>query len=454
MRVVIVGSGEVGFHIASRLVLENKDVVIVDNNLEAIRRVSENLDVQVVCGSGSSPVSLEEAGIKEAEILLAVTNSDETNLVACLVANIISPSTKKFARLRNSDFDQYHDNFHNHAPNIDTLINPEIEVVKTIYRLMITPGVVDIGKFTDGKIKFVGVRLDEKARLVGIRLSDLTRISETERPLIVAIIRDEKLIIPGGSDKLKADDLIYFISEEEKLIDTLAVFDKHSEPVRRTLIIGGGRIGLRLAKLLEDKSIHTKIIEKNQDRCAELAGLLDKAVVLHGNGSDQSLLNEENIQDIDVVITLTNDEEINILVSLLAKQMGAKKTITKISKFNYFPLMSTIGIEQVVSPRLSAINTILQHIRRGKVLSSISIKGEQAEFMEAEALETSDIVGRPLKDVSFPKGAIVSGIIRDENMIIPSGDSVISPGDKIIIFARRQAIPKVEKILMVKLEYF
>lgn len=454
MRVIIVGSGEVGFHVASRLVLENKDVVIIDKDPEAIRRVSENLDVQVVCGSGSSPVSLEEAGIKEAEILLAVTNSDETNLVACLVSNIISPSTKKIIRLRDADFDQYHDTFRNHAPNIDTLINPEIEVVKTIYRLMSTPGVVDIGKFADGNIKFVGVRLDKKARLVGIRLSDLSLISETERPLIVAVIRNEKLIIPGGADRLKADDLIYFISEEEKLIATLAVFDKHSEPVRRALIIGGGRIGLRLAKLLEDKSIHTKIIEKNPDRCTELAGLLDKAVVLHGDGSNQSLLNEENIQDIDVVITLTNDEEINILVSLLAKQMGAKKTITKISKFNYFPLMSTIGIEQVVSPRLSAINTILQHIRRGKVLSSISIKGEQAEFMEAEALETSDIVGRPLKDVSFPKGAIVAGIIRDENMIIPSGDSVINPGDRIIIFARRQAIPKVEKILMVKLEYF
>ncbi len=454
MRVIIVGSGEVGFHVASRLVLENKDVVIIDKDPEAIRRVSENLDVQVVCGSGSSPVSLEEAGIKEAEILLAVTNSDETNLVACLVSNIISPSTKKIIRLRDADFDQYHDTFRNHAPNIDTLINPEIEVVKTIYRLMSTPGVVDIGKFADGNIKFVGVRLDKKARLVGIRLSDLSLISETERPLIVAVIRDEKLIIPGGADRLKADDLIYFISEEEKLIATLAVFDKHSEPVRRALIIGGGRIGLRLAKLLEDKSIHTKIIEKKPDRCTELAGLLDKAVVLHGDGSNQSLLNEENIQDIDVVITLTNDEEINILVSLLAKQMGAKKTITKISKFNYFPLMSTIGIEQVVSPRLSAINTILQHIRRGKVLSSISIKGEQAEFMEAEALETSDIVGRPLKDVSFPKGAIVAGIIRDENMIIPSGDSMINPGDRIIIFARRQAIPKVEKILMVKLEYF
>ncbi|MBU3980566.1 MAG: NAD-binding protein, partial [Proteobacteria bacterium] len=169
---------------------------------------------------------------------------------------------------------------------------------------------------------------------------------------------------------------------------------------------------------------------------------------------DQRLLNEENIQETDFVITLTDDEEINILASLLAKKLGARKTITKISKFSYFPLMSMIGIEQVVSPRLSAINTILQHIRRGKILSSLSIKGEQAEFMEAVALETSEIVGRPLKNISFPKGSLVASIIRNDNIIIPSGDSVIEPDDRIIIFATRQAIPKIEKILTVKLEYF
>jgi trk system potassium uptake protein TrkA len=454
LKVVIIGAGEVGFNVASRLVNENKDVVVIDKDHEAIRRVSDNLDVQVVNGSGSSPVSLEEAGLKDAEILLAVTNSDEANLVACLVADILSPSTKKLARIRSAGFDQYHDNFRKHAPHIDTLINPEIEVVKTIDRMMNMPGVVDVGEFSDGRIKFIAIRLDKDARLAGTRLSELSSISEKQRPLIVAIIREEKLIIPSGDDALLAGDLVYFICEEEKLLDTLAVFDKHAEPASRVLIIGGGKIGLRLAKLLDEKSIYTKIIEKNPDRCAKLAERLNKVVVLHGDGSDQELLKEENIQDIDVVVTLTNDEEINILASLLAKQMGARKTITKISKFSYFPLMSTIGIEQVVSPRLSAINTILQHIRRGKVLSSISIKGEQAEFMEAVALETSDIVGKPLKNISFPKGSLVAGIIREENFIIPAGDSIINPGEMIIIFARKQAIPKVEKILAVKLEYF
>ena len=454
MKFVIVGAGEVGFHVASRLSHENKDVVVIDRDSDAIRRVSDNIDVQVIVGSGSSPVSLEDAGIKEAEILLAVTNSDETNLVACLVANIISPNTKKLARIRNADFDKYHATFRDHAPHIDTLINPEIEVVKTIDRLMNMPGAVDVGKFANGRVKFIGINLNKEARLAGSHLNEMPAMLGEQGPLIAAIIRDEELIIPGGDDRLMPGDLVYFISEEDKLLDTLAMFDKYAEPVNRVLIVGGGRIGLRLATLLDDKPIYTKIIEKNPDTCARLAEKLNKVVVLQGNGSDQGLLNEENIQETDFVITLTNDEEINILASLLAKRMGARRTITKISKFSYFSLMSMIGIEQVVSPRLSAINTILQHIRRGKVLSSISIKGEQAEFMEAVALETSEIVGKPLKNISFPKGALVTSIIRNDDIIIPSGDSVIEPDDRIIIFATRQAIPKVEKILTVKLEYF
>jgi trk system potassium uptake protein TrkA len=454
LKVVIVGAGEVGFHIASRLVVENKDVVVIDKNPDALRRVSDNIDVQIVSGSGSSPVILEEAGVKKAEILLAVTDSDETNLTACLVADIISPSTLKLARLRDADYDDYHDTFRDHAPHIDTLINPEIEVVKTIDRLMSVPGAADVGEFADGRVKFVGIYLEKNARLAGVRLSDLKEKIGIQPPLILAIIRDEELIIPRGNTRLLPRDLVYFISEEDKLLDTLSVFDKHTHPLRRVLIIGGGRIGVRLALLLEKKSIYTKIVEKRPEQCNNLADRMNKAVVLCGDGSDQGLLNEENIQDMDVVVTLTNDEETNILTSLLSKRMGARKTITKIDKFSYFPLMSAIGLEQVVSPRLSAINSILQHIRRGKVLSAISLKGEQAEVMEAIALETSDIVGTPLRKIAFPKDALLAGIIHKEKVIIPSGDSVIEPEDRIIIFATRKAIPKIEKILAVKLEYF
>lgn len=454
MKVVIIGAGEVGFHVAHHLTLENKDVVVIDKNPDAIRRVSDHLDVQIVSGAGNSPVVLEEAGIQNAEIILAVTDSDETNLVACLVADMISPTTKKLARIRGADYDRYHEMFSLHAPHIDTIINPEIEVVKTIDQFMSVPGAADVGELADGRIKFVGVYLDKDCQLTGIRLLDLPAKIKQGRPLIAAVVREEEVIIPRGSDRLLPGDLVYFISEEDKLLDTLSIFNKHDQPVNRVLIVGGGRIGFRLATLLESKSIQTKIIEKNPDRCTLLAESLNKSVVLCGDGSDQSLLAEENIQDMDVVVTLTDDEETNILASLLSTRLGARKSITKISKFSYFPLLKAIGIEQVVSPRLSAINTILQHVRRGKVLSAISLKGEQAEVIEAIALETSDIVGKPLKNVSFPKGALVAGIIRKEDIIIPKGDSVIEPDDRIIIFARRQAIPRIEKILSVKLEYF
>ncbi len=453
MKIVIVGAGEVGFHIASRLAYENKDVVVIDHHPGALKRISDSIDVHTVLGSGSSPAILEAAEIREAEIMLAVTDSDEVNLVACLVTDTISPNTKKLLRMRAPDFESYHEAFQQNPPHIDTVINPDIEVVRTIDRLMHVPGAVDVASFADGRIKFVGVYLDSDSRLDGVQLVDFPKLFKEDRPLIAALFRDDRLIVPRGKDRLRAGDLVYFISESDKLIRHLSVFEKRVTPVKRVLIVGGGRIGYRLAKRLEESSISCKVIEKRGSRCALLAERLDRTIVLHGDGSDQRLLVEEGIFDTDLVVTLTGDDETNILASLLSKRLGATKTITQINKFSYLPLLSAIGIEQVVSPRLSAINTILQHIRRGKVLSAISVKGEAGEVMEALALATSTIVGKPLKKISMPKGSIVAGIIRKETIIIPDGESVIEPDDRIIIFATREAIAGVEKILTVKLEY-
>ncbi len=453
MKIIIVGAGQVGFHIASRLAYENKDVVVIDMDPVAIAQVSEKIDVDVIVGSGSSPLILKEAGIKDAEILLAVTDSDETNLVACLMADTISPATKKLARIRKGDYDEYHQIFHDAPPHIDTVINPEIEVVKTIERFMSVPGAVDVGEFADGRLKLIGIVMDKDARLAGVRLSELS-VKIGVKTLVAALVREGETIIPRGDDRLYPGDLVYFISEEHGLENILKAFNKHVKPIKRAMIVGGGRIGLRLAKLLEKQSIYTKLIERSPQRCAEIVEQMNKVLVIHGDGSDQSLLQEENIADMDVVVTLTDDEEINILASLLAKKMGVRKTITKLSKFGYFSLMSTIGLEQVVSPRLSAINTILQHIRRGKVLSARTMTDEQAEVLEAIALETSEIVGKPLKRTKIPKGALVIGIIREDEIEIPSGDSIIQPNDRILIFAKREVISKIEKILTVKLEFF
>lgn len=454
MKVIIVGAGEVGFHIAGRLALENKDVVLIDKDMDSIRRVTDHIDVQTIHGSGSSPAVLDEAGIRGAEILLAVTDSDETNLVACLAAHIISPTTKKLARLRDAAYDPYHQTFRDNPPHIDTIINPEIEVVNTIHRLLSVPGAVDVSDFENGRIKFVGVTLDAGSRMAGAALSELPAIFGDARPLIAAIVRNEELIVPGGNDRLKPNDLVYFICKQDVLPETLRMFDKHDAPLNRVLIIGGGRIGYRLAALLEQNSIHTKIIERSNERCNVLAQTLNKTVVLCGDGSDQELLKEENIQDMDSLVAVTDNEETNILVSLLGRRMGARNSITKISRFSYFPLLSTIGVDQVVSTRLSAISSILQHVRKGKILSTTMLKGEQAEVLEAVALETSGIVGKPIKKLAFPKDALLVSVIREENIIIPTGNTVVKPGDKVIIFAKRQAVAKIEKILTVKLEFF
>ncbi|MFW6334859.1 MAG: Trk system potassium transporter TrkA, partial [Desulfosalsimonas sp.] len=347
MRIVIVGAGEVGYHIASRMSVENKDVVVIDSNPAAIQRVSDNVDVEAINGSGSSPAVLKEAGLKEAEILLAVTDSDEINLVACLMADIISPTTKKLARIREGDFDTYHEILQQQAPHIDTVINPEIEVVKSIERFLSIPGAVDVSDFADGMLKFVGLYLERGSRLAGIRLRQIPE-KIGQQILLAAVVRKEELIIPGGNERLYPGDLVYFISEEKGLASILKAFDRKARQVRRALIVGGGRIGARLAAVLEKKGIQIKIIEKSPARCSELAAEMKKAVVIQGDGSDQGLLMEENIKEMDAVITLTNDEETNILVSLLARRMGAGKTITKLNKFSYFPLMTAIGIEQVV----------------------------------------------------------------------------------------------------------
>jgi len=453
VKAIVIGAGEVGFHIANHMTLEKMDVVVIDVDPQALAKVSDHIDVKTVLGSGSSPVILKEAGLKGAELVLAVTNSDEVNLVACMMVDLLSPETKKLARLRKADLDDYHNHFHQCAPHIDTIINPEIEVVKTISRLLQVAGATEVNEFAGGAIKLVGIKLDEATGLVGTILADIQSETGKRTPLVAAIIRDEKLIIPRGSDHLEAGDEIYIVEKEERLLETLLLFGKAPMPVRRLMIVGGGSIGLRLATSLEKSAIQTKIIEKDAGRCEKLAAILDKATVIHGDGSDQALLKEENIHDTDIAIMLTNDEETNILASLLAKRMGAKKAITKISRFSYFPLVASVGIEKVVSPRLSAINSILQHIRQGKVLSAISLRGEQAEVIEAEVTDSSSIANHALKSISFPKGVLVTGILHKDSVSIPSGESVIYPGDRIVIFARKEAISKLEKLLSVKLEY-
>jgi len=455
LRIIIIGAGEVGFHIAQRLAVENKEVVVIDKSAEALRKIAESSDVQTVQGSGSSPEVLEDAGIAEADILLAVTDSDEINLIACFFANMLSPNVTKLARIRAGIYTNYGHLLTGEEVGITKIINPDEEVVNSILRLMSVPGAVEINEFAGGKIRLIGMNLPDDSPVVGTRLLDLrAKIGDDLGIVIAALVRDDKLIIPGGLDEIRKGDVVYFacdIREQEDILERLGV---STEPVREVLIVGGGNIGYKLAKALDNKYYHTRILENRQKRCEFLSERLDRPIVLMGDSTDQDILREENIQDMDMVMAVTGDEETNILTCLLAKSLGAKSTVTRVNNFGYMPLIEPIGIDYLVCPRLSAINSLLHYIRRGRVISSVSIKGEEAEALEAIAHEDSPIVGKTIMDLDFPRGCLVLCFQRGDEVVIPRGDTVIQPKDQLIIISTRQNIAKVEKVLTTKVEFF
>ncbi len=454
MRIIIVGAGEVGFHAARRLAVEDKEVVVVDKNAEALRRVSETTDVQTILGSGCSPRILGDAGIAEADILLAVTDSDEINLIACFFANSLAPEITKLARIRSEEYTAHKDLLSGRNLNIDKIINPDQEVVDSILRLMSVPGAMEINEFAGGKIRLIGLELPEDSPVLGVKLMNLRdRIGDV--PVVIAgLVRNDSLVIPHGGDRIEKDDIVYLACDITDQDEILGLFGVEAEPVRNVLIVGGGQIGFKLAKSLDNKYFHTRLVELDPDRCTYLSEHLDRPIVINGNGTDQDLLTEENIQDMDMVVAVTGDEEMNILSCLLAKTLGARKTITRINNFAYMKLIHPIGIDHLVCPRLSAINSLLHYIRRGQVISTASIKGEEAEAMEAIAQENSSLVGKPLAQIKFPKDALILCFQRGDRVVIPRGDTVIEPGDRLIILALRKKIAKVEQALDVTLEMF
>ena len=452
MKIIIIGAGEVGFNIAQRLSEENHDVVVIDKDQNKINHLQTIIDVQAVVGSGTSPSILHEAGIKESDIIVAATDSDEANLIACFYAQHLTDYITKIARVRNPDYIENGDMFKTDVLNIDLIINPQSEMVDSMLKLMEVPEASEVLDFVNGKVKLIGVTIKEDSPIVGRELSSF---QDVEQVLLVGvIIRGEEVIIPSGQDIIQPNDLLYCVTRKEEISTIFRLLNVREAGLGRVLIIGGGATGLALATSLDKTNINTKIIEKDSQRCLELAEKLEKVVVLNGDGTDRDFLLEENIADVDLMVVITGEEETNVLISLLGKALGAKKTVTRIGKLSYIPLVSAIGIDTVVSPRLSAIRAILQYIRKGKVICVAPLKGEAAEVIEFEALETSDIVNIPLSEVQFPKEAIVGAIVRDEEIIIPRGHNMIKPHDHLIIFALKGAIPKLEKLFTVKLEYF
>ncbi|MFP4084588.1 MAG: Trk system potassium transporter TrkA [Desulfonatronovibrio sp.] len=452
MRIIIIGAGQVGQNIAARLAQEKKEVILIDQNASALENISEQLDVQVVEGSGSSPKVLEQAGIKDCGILLAVTDRDEINLVACTFANMLSPKTRKLARIRNDEYLDYKDVWTKDL-SISMVINPEVEVVRSIYRIMRAPKAVEINEFADGRIKLPVFLVEGDSLLDNVDLMKVRERIGVEDVVVAAIVRGEKLIIPSGRDKIIKDDLIYLACMDRDLDTISANLGGKSGKTKEVMIVGGGNIGFRLARFLEQKAFNVKLLEKNKDLCRLHSEKLDKTIVINGDGTDQNILKEENVKDMDLVVTLTEDDETNILSSLLSQKMGAAMTITRVNKQEYIPLVRTIGLKHIVSPRIAAVNTILNQIRKGSIISAVAIR-EDVDVMEALINGDESLVNKRIKEFNLPEDVLILAVLRGSEVILPDGETMIKPGDRITVLSSRKSIDRLEKALTAKLEYY
>ena len=360
----------------------------------------------------------------------------------------------KLARIRDEEYTSHKRLISNAITRLESIINPDDEVVDSILRLMSVPGAVEINEFAGGAVKLVGIDLGDNSPLHGVRLKNLRNITGDIPIVIAALVRNDALIVPSGENRVKQGDIVYFVSAEEDLRAILERFGVKAAPLRNILIVGGGNIGRALAHELESRPFHVKLIDSDRKRCGELSEKLDKTIVLQGDGTDQELLQEENVDGMDLFISVTGNEESNILSCLLAKRLGAKKTITRINKFEYMPLVQAVGINHLVCPRLAAVNSILRFIRRGNILSAVSIKGEEAEAIEAVVDTDSELAGKAIKDLGLPKGSLILCSLREHEVVVPRGDSVVRPGDRLILFSMRHNIPRLENKLAVDKGFF
>jgi len=447
-----VGGGEIGASLAARLSSsERKDVVLIESREERVRHLRELADIQVVLGSGSNPRVLREAGLDDAEMLIAVTSSDEVNLVACLVAARQSVIPTKIARVRDPDLATVAPDFFGEEL-LDLCINPEEAAAERVIRTLRVPGAAGVFEFAEGRVQVVSFLVDRPCALVGVVLRDLrTQLSIDCN--IVAILRDGTLIIPEGRTEVRLGDLIYACGSPQALANLARALEKDPRPMRRIMISGGGNIAYHLARRLEALEIVPKIIEADAGRCKFLVDRLQRSVVLQGDGKDAGLLREENIDNMDAFLALTEDEEDNILAALLAKRSHARTALALVDKPLYSAMAGAIGIDGVISPKASAVSDILHFIRKGKVVSVTTVGDDAAEALEIVALETSEIVGKPLHEASL-QDAHVGAIVRGDEVIIPAGNDVIQVGDHVVIFALRSAIPRLERQMTVKLRYF
>ncbi len=458
MKVIICGAGQVGFNIARYLASENADVTVIDQSEALIEKIKDSLEVQGLVGFASHPDVLERAGAENTEMLIAVTYADEVNMVACQICHSLFGVPTKIARIRHQGYldQRWSDLYSRDNMPIDVVISPEIEVARAIERRLEVPGAFDVHPLADGKVSLVGMHCTADTPVIHTPLRQLTSLFPELHAVVVGIWRDGRGIVAGPQEQILPGDDVYLVAETSHMGRAMSAFGHEEKAARRMVMVGGGNIGLYLAQAIEERhpQVNLKLIEVNRERAEHVAHHLERTVVINGSALDTEILEEANVSASETMIAVTNDDEVNILASLLSKRYGCKRVVTLINSGTYAPLMGSLEIDTVVSPRAITVSTILQHVRRGRIRSVHSLPEGFGEVIEAEALETSSLVGVPLRHADFPESAIVGAVVRDGEVILPRGDTIIRANDLVVIFSASAAVKQIEKIFAVKLEFF
>jgi trk system potassium uptake protein TrkA len=445
MRILIVGAGAVGFHLAHHLSAAGHDIVLVDPDRERAAYAQDQLDIMTVVGNGASLAVLEQAGIAETDLLAAVTNVDEVNMIACMAAGQHNVPTK-VARVSNPEYFSERFRHRNAQRGVDVMINPELECAWETFQLLQSEAASELAFFAGGRVQLLGLTVHEGAPVVGRSLAEIAAAEPDRRYLTVAIRRGDETIIPRGKDRFEPEDQVYIIGESKQMPRVLELAGYHGFKLRRVMIAGGGRTSVYLARILQDHDIDCTIIEADRTRCVELAEELEKTLILHGDATDMELLEMEGVEGLDGFVVLTGSDDTNMLSSLLAKDLGVRKVVALINKIDYIPLVGKVGIDAAVSPRMSAVNTILKYVRRGIVVSVAALRGIEAEVIEFSVEPGSRIAGHTLADIDFPKNSLVGSVIRGDDVIVPTGQLTLAHGDKVAVLALPDAVKDVEKL--------
>ena len=451
MKTIICGAGDVGYSIADKLSKENFEVTVIDESVERLAKVSENLDVKTINGIPSLPSVLLDAGAKDCEILIAVTKSDETNMVTCQIGHSLFEIPKKIARIRQQDYlqDQWKNLYNNNNFPIDAIISPEQEVAKSLYRRLISPGTIDMLELSEKKLKLIGLKCEDNFVHSGLTVRELSQKFPDYLANIMFIFRGDKKFTVNSSTKIEKNDTIFLVVETDNLSDVLSEFGHEELQAKKAVIIGGGNIGFSLAQLIQNSEnyIKTELIENNKERAEYLASNLEDITVTNGDGLDNQILEEVNISEAGYCIAVTEDDEVNILSSLLAKRAGAETSLTLINNSSYSSLLTNIGVDMTIDPKIITISKILEKVRGVKIRNDYSIGDGFGEVIEADIQSDSSLCNKNLKELNMPKGIRIGSILREKKVIIPNSQTVFKENDDVVFFAETDCIKKLEKLL-------